>query len=167
MAVEIERKFLVVGDAWRDGAVSRERLTQGYLANTTLSSVRVRRGGERAWLSAKSMTREIARLEFEYAIPVADAQVMLEQLCERPLLDKVRHRVPVGDHVWEVDEFGAENAGLIVAEIELGAVDEPFVLPAWAGVEVTHEERYYNFRLGSRPFSAWSALERDGAGSRG
>ncbi len=167
MAVEIERKFLVVGDAWRSQAVSRERLTQGYLANTTLSSVRVRRGGEQAWISVKSMTRQIARLEFEYTIPLSDAQQLLEQLCERPLLDKVRHRVPVGEHVWEVDEFAADNAGLIVAEVELDAVDESFVMPDWAGAEVTHEERYYNFRLGSRPYSAWSARERAGAGSQG
>lgn len=166
MAVEIERKFLVVGNAWRERAVSRQRLTQGYLANTSLSSVRVRRGGEQAWVSVKSMTRQLQRLEFEYPIPVADADIMLEQMCERPLLDKVRHLVPVGRHVWEVDEFAAENAGLIVAEIELDAVDEPFDLPDWAGAEVTHEERYYNFRLGSRPYSAWTALERAGAGSR-
>ena len=129
MAVEIERKFLVVGEAWRAAATSRDRLVQGYLANTAASSVRVRRSGEQAWISVKSMTRAIARLEFEYPIPVADAQVMLDTLCEPGLLDKVRHRVPVGGHVWEVDEFAGDNLGLVVAEIELDAVDEDFVLP--------------------------------------
>lgn len=160
MGVEIERKFLVTGDAWRHAAARRERMTQGYLANTSRSSVRVRRAGERAWLSAKSMTAAIERLEFEYAIPVADAEQMLERLCEGPLVDKVRHYVHVGAHEWEIDEFLGANAGLVVAELELDAVDEPYERPAWLGAEVTHAARYYNFNLATRPYSTWSDAER-------
>lgn len=166
MGLEIERKFLVVDDAWRSGTVRAERLTQGYLANTARSSVRVRLGDDGAWLSVKAMTRSIARAEFEYPIPPAEARTLLDTLCEPPLLDKVRHHVPVGAHVWEVDEFQGDNAGLVVAEIELGAVDEAFAAPPWLGREVTGEERYYNFRLGTHPYRAWSAAERDGEGAR-
>ncbi|MCZ8131355.1 MAG: CYTH domain-containing protein [Steroidobacteraceae bacterium] len=160
MGVEIERKFLVRGDAWRAQAVRSQRLRQGYLANTSRSSVRVRLAGDRAWLSVKSMTRELARLEFEYEIAVADAGPLLDALCEPPLLDKVRHYVPFGRHEWEVDEFLGDNAGLVVAELELDAADEPYEAPAWLGREVTHEDRYYNFNLAARPYGRWTAAER-------
>lgn len=163
MGVEIERKFLVAGEEWRRAASRSVRLTQGYLANTRLSSVRVRRSGEHAWLGVKSMTKEIVRLEFEYAIPPGDAQALLERLCEGPLVDKVRHYVRVGAHEWEVDEFLGDNAGLVVAELELDAPDESFTRPAWLGGEVTHLERYYNFKLATRPYRAWSAAERGDA----
>lgn len=162
MAVEIERKFLVADAAWRTAADAGTRLVQGYLANTERASVRVRSAGAAAWLSVKAMVRGLSRDEFEYPIPVAEADHLLQTLCLPPLLQKVRYRVPVAGHVWEVDEFGGDNAGLIVAEIELGAEDESFVRPAWLGAEVTAAERYYNFRLASRPFSAWTAAERAG-----
>lgn len=163
MGVEIERKFLVADDAWRAAATSREVLRQGYLANTAKASVRVRRAGDRGWLSAKSMTRGLVRQEYEYEIPLADAERMLDTLCDGPLVEKVRHLVPVGAHVWEIDEFLGDNAGLIVAELELDAPDEAFERPAWLGVEVTQEERYYNFRLAERPFRQWTAAERSAA----
>jgi adenylate cyclase len=163
MGVEIERKFLVADDAWRAAATSREVLRQGYLANTAKASVRVRRAGDRGWLSAKSMTRGLVRQEYEYEIPLADAERMLDTLCDGPLVEKVRHLVPVGAHVWEIDEFLGDNAGLIVAELELDAPDEAFERPAWLGVEVTQEERYYNFRLAERPFREWTAAERGAA----
>ena len=162
MAVEIERKFLVEGDAWRAAADAGMRLVQGYLANTERASVRVRSAGSAAWISVKAMVRGLSRDEFEYAIPVGEAEHMLKSLCAPPLLEKVRFRVPVAGHVWEIDEFGGDNAGLIVAEIELGAEDEPFERPAWVGREVTDAERYYNFRLAGRPYALWTAAERAG-----
>jgi adenylate cyclase len=162
MAVEIERKFLVADEAWRAAADAGTRLVQGYLANTERASVRVRSAGTAAWLSVKAMVRGLSRDEFEYAIPVAEAEHLLRTLCLPPLLEKVRYRVPVAGHVWEVDEFGGDNSGLVVAEIELRAEDESFMRPAWLGAEVTAAERYYNFRLAARPFSAWTAAERAG-----
>ena len=166
MAVEIERKFLLANDDWRALVHRSDRICQGYMANVALASVRVRIKAEQAWLSAKSMTHQLARLEFEYPIPVSDASQMLEYLCEKPLLDKVRHHVTIGSHLWEIDEFLCDNAGLIVAEIELSAVDEVFARPAWLGIEVTHEQRYYNFRLGARPYSLWSTDEQQGLRGR-
>lgn len=160
MGVEIERKFLVSGDAWRREASRSVRFTQGYLANTSRSSVRVRRAGDAAWLSVKSMTTELVRLEYEYSIPAADAERMLDSLCEGPLVDKVRHYVPHGAHEWEVDEFLGANAGLVVAELELDAPDEAYERPAWLGPEVTHAARYYNFNLAAHPYSRWSETER-------
>lgn len=160
MGVEIERKFLVSGEAWRAAASSRQLLRQGYLANTARASVRVRRAGDAAWLSVKSMSRAIVRDEYEYPIPAADADAMLDRLCDGPRVDKVRHLVTVAGHDWEVDEFLGDNAGLVVAELELDDVDEPFERPAWLGDEVTHLERYYNFNLATRPYAQWSAGER-------
>lgn len=161
MGVEIERKFLVTGDAWRAAASSRELLRQGYLANTSRASVRVRRAGQAGWLSVKSMTRAIVREEYEYPIPPADADAMLDRLCAGPRIEKVRHLVAVAGHRWEVDEFLGDNAGLVVAELELDEADEPFERPPWLGAEVTHLERYYNFNLAARPYSQWSADERE------
>lgn len=163
MGVEIERKFLVVSDAWRREAHGSLRIAQGYLANTARSSVRVRLAGEHATLSVKSMTRNLTRAEFEYPVPVADAEAMLAGLCEGPQLQKVRHLVAVGSHTFEVDEFEGANAGLVVAELELEAPDEPYPRPAWLGDEVTEEIRYYNFRLVEVPFQAWPAAAREGA----
>jgi adenylate cyclase len=163
MGVEIERKFLVADDTWRAAASACEVLRQGYLANTSKSSVRIRRAGDTAWLSVKSMTRGLVRQEYEYPVPLEDAERMLDELCDGPLLEKVRHLVTVGGHVWEIDEFRGDNAGLVVAELELDAPDEAFERPAWLGAEVTHEERYYNFRLVSHPYRLWSAAERGAA----
>jgi adenylate cyclase len=163
MGVEIERKFLVASDAWRAAATSRQPLRQGYLANTPLASIRVRRAGDAAWLGLKSMTRDLVRQEYEYPIPPADADEILDRLCAGPRIDKVRHLVPCGRHVWEVDEFLGDNAGLVVAELELDDEHETFARPDWLGPEVTHEERYYNFRLASHPYARWSAAERGGA----
>jgi adenylate cyclase len=160
MGVEIERKFLLRSDAWRAAVASSTRLRQGYLANTAHASVRVRRAGDTAWLSVKSMTAALTRHEYEYAIPPDDADAMLDRLCEGPRIDKIRHLVTVAGHVWEIDEFLGDNAGLVVAELELDAEDEAFVTPPWLGAEVTREERYYNFRLAAYPYSRWSADER-------
>lgn len=160
MAVEIERKFLVTSAAWRADAARSESLRQGYLANTARSSIRVRVAGSAAWLSVKSMTPGVSRLEFEYPIPLPDAAILLDQLCDGPRVDKVRHVVPVDGHEWEVDEFLGDNAGLVVAELELDRPDGAFTRPPWLGAEVTHEARYYNFNLAARPYAAWAADER-------
>ncbi len=162
MAVEIERKFLVRDDAWRRLTDGGTRLVQAYLANTGLASVRVRIAGSAAWLSVKSMTRGLSRSEFEYAVPLADAEAMLATLCAGPRIDKVRYCVACGPHTWEIDVFDGDNAGLVVAEIELGSEDEAFDRPSWLGDEVTHLERYYNVRLVDRPYARWSDAERAG-----
>lgn len=165
MATEIERKFLLAGEGWRAAATGSARFRQGYLANTAHASVRVRisehPGGDvtEAWMSVKSMTRALARQEFEYRIPVDEAEALLA-LCEGPVLDKVRHLVPADAHLFEIDEFFGDNAGLVVAEVELDHEDEAFPRPDWLGAEVTHLERYYNFNLARRPYLAWTAQER-------
>ncbi len=120
MALEIERKFLVRGDDWRHRVVATRQIVQGYLANTTLSSVRIRLADGRGMLSVKAMTPGLSREEFEYEVPADDARQMLATLCEGPRIGKRRHIVECEGHSFEVDEFGGDNDGLIVAELELG-----------------------------------------------
>ncbi len=155
MATEIERKFLVVTEAWRARVTRSRTMRQGYLSGSEKGSVRVRISGGEAWLNIKSATLGVRRLEFEYAIPLTDATDMLERLCDGPLIEKIRHDVPVDGHLWEVDEFLGENAGLVVAEIELGAENEAFTVPEWIGDEVSHDPRYYNVSLVKRPYRLW------------
>lgn len=155
MGVEIERKFLVTSDAWREQATRSERFRQGYLAEADKLSVRVRVSAAGGWLNIKGGGINMQRDEYEYAVPQDDANELLDRYCRRPLIEKTRHWVPVGEHVWEVDVFEGDNAGLVVAEIELGAVDETFEQPDWAGREVTHEARYYNIHLVAHPYSEW------------
>lgn len=155
MALEIERKFLLRSEGWRDAVESRELLRQGYLASGSRCSIRARIAGEQAWLNLKAKRSGMARLEFEYPIPRADAEEILSELCNRPLLEKYRHRIPMGAYVWEIDEFLGDNAGLIVAEIELPDEAAEFPRPDWLGEEVTHDERYYNFNLAQKPFKEW------------
>ena len=153
MGIEIERKFLVRGDAWR-GAVARSiAMDQGYLGGDRCS-VRVRLEGEAARLNIKSREAGACRIEFEYPIPVQDAQDMLARL-SGPRVTKTRHHVVVDGVLFEIDEFAGENAGLVVAEIELDAVDAPFPRPAWLGREITDEVRFYNLRLAEAPLSTW------------
>lgn len=155
MATEIERKFLVLNDSWRAGVAGQAHYRQGYLANSAGASVRVRVAGGKGYLNIKSMTLGVRRHEFEYLIPVAEAEEMLNHLCVGPLIEKVRYRVPYGDHLWEIDVFEGDNAGLLVAEIELQAEDECFELPPWAGEEVSHDSRYYNVCLAQHPYKEW------------
>jgi adenylate cyclase len=166
MGIEIERKFLVVGDAWRAEAQRRQRMAQGYLndaasveAGLQKASVRVRIAGEQAALNLKSREVGASRQEFEYAIPLADAENLLA-LCVGGAIDKTRHYVGRGAHVWEVDEFHGDNAGLVVAEIELSHVDEAFEKPSWLGAEVTERIRYYNLALSARPYAQWTDEEK-------
>lgn len=144
MGIEIERKFLVTGDGWRGGQATP--YSQGYLNRDKHRTVRVRLAGERGYLTVKGITTGCSRAEFEYEIPVADARQLLA-LCEPPLIEKLRHVVDFHGNRWEVDEFLGELAGLVLAEIELTASDQPFDRPGWLGKEVTGDERYYNANL--------------------
>ena len=159
MAVEIERKFLLVSDAWRGAVEHSERLAQGYLGGER-ASVRVRIGGGAAWLNIKARVRGAERLEFEYEIPLADGEQLLAELAEPGRIDKLRHHVRHAGALWEIDEFAGDNTGLVVAEIELDAVDAAFERPPWLGREVTDDVRYYNLALAERPYAQWTADER-------
>jgi adenylate cyclase len=154
MAVEIERKFLLTNDSWREIAEKGTRMSQGYLSRQRGRTVRVRVAGEQAWLTIKGESQGISRAEFEYAIPVAEAEQLLE-LCEPSVIDKTRYAVPFGGHVWEVDVFHGENEGLFVAEIELADENESFEKPTWVGEDVSEDRRYANSVLSVTPFKAW------------
>ena len=155
MGIEIERKFLVMNDAWRARVESGVHIMQGYLASIEGLTVRVRVKAQDAFLTIKGPTRGISRAEYEYPIPVEDAEAMLRELAILPPVDKMRHRVREGAHVWELDVFSGENAGLVMAEIELVSPDEPFEMPEWAGDEVSDDPRYYNINLARHPFKDW------------
>lgn len=160
MATEIEHKFLIVNDSWREQVIRSVEYRQGYLSNNKNSSVRIRIAGDTANINVKGMTIGVQRPEYEYAIPLSDATEMLDQLCIRPMIEKVRHFVEFGGKIWEIDEFSGDNAGLIVAEIELESVDEVFDIPDWAGDNVSGVERYYNVALVRYPYAQWTDEER-------
>ncbi len=154
MGVEIERKFLLNGDEWRklaEGTVYR----QGYLSSQKERTVRVRTIADRGFLTIKGVSVGMTRLEYEYEIPVDDAVVLLDKLCEKPLIEKKRCKIDYAGFVWEVDEFFGENEGLIVAEIELESEEQQFEKPSWIGDEVSGDSRYFNSNLSKNPFSAW------------
>lgn len=154
MGVEIERKFLVQGDAWR--SLGKGQLyRQGYIPTVDRRTVRVRIVGTEGYLTLKSPVVGLERAEFEYAIPVTDAATLLETLCDPPLIEKIRYRIPLGDLVWEVDEFLGANAGLIVAEVELADANQAITFPDWIGAEVSNDARYFNAALAKRPFTTW------------
>jgi len=193
MAIEIERKFLVVGDAWRAQAQRSQRLVQGYLTSGRspsvpkavdgregprpeasdgqdrpppgsaggACSVRIRIGGDRAWLNIKSAIAGIERREYEYAIPPIDAERMLAEFCP-VVVEKIRHHVRFAGAMFEVDEFLGDNAGLLVAELELQSPTDEFPRPSWLGLEVSDRPRYYNVNLLQHPYSRWNARERAG-----
>ncbi|VXD24027.1 Adenylate cyclase [Planktothrix serta PCC 8927] len=151
MGTEIERKFLVKGDEWRSLGVA-EIYRQGYIANYNGRTVRVRVVGNQGYLTIKGLTTGSSRAEFEYKIPVEDAQELLETLCDRPLIEKTRYKILMGDLIWEVDEFSGENQGLILAEVELETEDQNIDIPHWIAEEVTSDPRYYNVNLVKNPF---------------
>ncbi len=161
MATEIERKFLVNRSVWRPDPALGTRYRQGYLASELGCTVRVRIAGDRGFLTVKGRTRGIERLEFEYPIPSADAGAMLAQLCDGPLIEKTRYRVPFAGRMWEVDVFDGDNTGLILAEVELPSADAEVALPPWAGREVSGDPRYYNANLVRNPYAQWGAAEPD------
>ncbi len=154
MAKEIERKFLLSGDEWRAGARGTS-YRQGYLSTVKERTVRVRTVGDKGFLTVKGLTRGVERAEFEYEIPVADADAMLDTLCERPLIEKKRYRIEHGGLVWEIDEFFGENAGLLLAEVELEDERQRLDLPKWIGREVSGDPRYFNANLIKNPFTKW------------
>jgi adenylate cyclase len=169
---EIERKFLLKNDAWRALAHRGQRMSQGYLtpgasgtrgasgASGGRVSVRIRIAGDEARLNMKAGGLVASRQEYEYPIPVGEARELLA-LAAGPLIDKTRHFVEHGGKTWEVDEFHGDNAGLVVAEIELTREDEPFLTPPWIGIEVTALRRYYNVCLVDHPYRAWTDAERN------
>jgi adenylate cyclase len=168
MGTEIERKFLLADDSWRADIVRSRRMEQGYLVDAAAfeagfarCSVRIRVAGDVAWLNVKSARLGIERSEYEYPLPLADAEQMLEALC-RGRVSKIRHYVEVEGHTFEIDEFLDDNRGLVVAELELAASDAPYPRPAWLGREVSQLPRYYNVNLIAYPFAQWTVAERAG-----
>jgi CYTH domain-containing protein len=154
MAKEIERKFLVKRDLWKP----RDEGTwykQGYLNSQKERVVRVRIAGTKAMLTVKGLTKGVSRSEFEYPLPVEDAAVLLDQICEQPVIEKHRHKETHGGHTWEIDVFHGENDGLVVAELELTSESEAFERPAWIGEEVSSDPRYFNSNLLKNPYKDW------------
>lgn len=154
MAQEIERKFLVVGDEWKRG-VTGVAYRQGYLSTVKERTVRVRTVGDKGFLTIKGVTVGVSRSEFEYAIPTEDANALLNDLCERPLIEKTRYKIPHGGLTWEVDEFFGENQGLVVAEVELSDEHQQIDRPSWIGQEVSGDPRYFNSNLIKTPYTRW------------
>ncbi|MFV0439463.1 MAG: CYTH domain-containing protein [Desulfopila sp.] len=164
MALEIERKYLLKDQSWR-GLAEGILYRQGYLNGQDGATLRVRICGEQAYLTIKGPTDNGCRLEYEYDIPRADAEEMLNELALSPIVEKIRHAIPFQGYIWEVDEFLGENSGLVVAEIELPDPEHTFPLPPWIGREVTADPRFYNSNLARNPFSRWPERSRvDSAG---
>lgn len=158
MGMEIERKFLLNDDSWRGAVTQSTVFKQSYLpfaGGATYVSGRIRIAGEKAFITLKSAVKGFSRNEFEYEIPVADAEQMLKLFCTGGVIDKVRHIVVHQGFRWEIDEFRGENAGLIIAEIELKSETQTFPRPEWLGKEVTGDHRYANSRLARTPYSQW------------
>ncbi len=155
MAQEIELKFLVRDDSWRDAVSEEIRMRQGFLCDGFERSMRVRTENEKAYLNIKRSTDGIHRLEYEYEIPFDEAQEMLDRVALQPLIEKVRYLIPAGEYEWEIDCFTGENQGLVVAEIELPSIDAEFEKPSWLGEDVSHDFRYYNVSLREMPYSRW------------
>ncbi len=160
MGVEIERKFLVRGTDWKRG-LSGTQYRQGYLSSGPDCTVRVRLADERGYLTIKGASLGASRLEFEYPIPAEEAVQMLERLCSKQLIEKIRYRVPYAGMVWDVDEFFGDNRGLLLAEIELEYEAQVIELPPWIGQEVTGDHRYYNACLAVHPISNWQDVSDD------
>jgi len=154
MAKEIEKKFLVKGDQWRElaeGTIYR----QGYLSTEKERVVRVRTIGNTGYLTIKGITVGASRLEYEYEISVSDSNEMLDQLCLKPLIEKKRYKIEFAGLIWEIDEYSGDNQGLIVAEVELESEDQEISMPGWIGKEVTSDPRYFNSNLTKHPFTQW------------
>lgn len=155
MAIEIEHKFLLANDDWRPKVSHSVTFRQGYLSSQANTSIRVRISDEKAWLNIKSAVIGTHRHEYEYEIPLTDAEEIITNLCRKPLIEKNRHYVVEQGLTWEIDEFFGENQGLIVAEIELDEIGQTFPKPSWLGQEVTNDMRYYNNNLAVYPYNQW------------
>jgi adenylate cyclase len=156
MGIEIERKFLVKGKPW--SALTGTPYRQGYLTTDPERTVRVRIAGECGCLTIKGASSGLARAEFEYPIPLADAEQLLDQLCPKPQIEKTRYQIVYAGLTWEVDVFTGENAGLVIAEVELEEIDQPVELPAWVGREVTGDRRFFNAYLTRHPYLTWADI---------
>ena len=154
MGTEIERKFLVKNQSWRSRAAG-VKYRQGYLNSARERTVRVRAVDDKGFLTIKSVATGATRQEYEYEIPLADAEAMLGDLCEKPLIVKARYKIHFGGRVWEVDEFFGDNRGLILAEVELAREKQKFEKPPWVGQEVTGDPRYFNSNLVRHPYGKW------------
>ena len=154
MAQESERKFMITGEAWGELAKGTA-YRQGYLSTVKERTVRVRTIDDKGFLTIKGITVGATRAEYEYEIPAGDANEMLDDLCEQPIIEKKRYKVPLDGFIWEIDEFGGVNEGLIVAEIELESEDQKFNKPDWIGDEVSGDPRYFNSNLIANPFTTW------------
>ncbi len=155
MAIEIEHKFLLANNNWREHITHSVKYRQGYLSSQATSSIRVRISDDHAWLNIKSATIGTHRHEYEYEIPLQDANEIINDLCRKPIIEKTRHFVIHDGNTWEIDEFDGDNRGLIIAEIELSEIGKTFSKPSWLGDEVTHDLRYYNNNLAIYPYSEW------------
>lgn len=154
MAKEIERKFLINGDSWRRLAKGTA-YRQGYLSTVKERTVRVRTIDDKGYLTIKGITTGATRVEYEYEIPAGDANEMLDDLCEQPIIEKTRYKIPFAGLTWEVDEFGGVNEGLIVAEVELESEGQTFEKPDWVGEEIANDPRYFNSNLIAHPYTKW------------
>ena len=162
MKYEIERKFLVICDKFKEEAVNKFTIRQGYLSSGALNVIRVRTMNDKAFITIKSNVRVIARMEFEYEIPIEDANILLDRLCIKPVIEKRRYIIPYEGHTWEVDTFFGENEGLVFAEVELSATFESVKSPPWVGKEVTGNPIYYNSNLREYPYRKWTEAEKAG-----
>lgn len=159
MGLEIERKFLVTGTSYKIDAKAKLFIRQGFLNDDPLRAVRVRITDEKASITIKGRSRGTVRAEFEYPVPIDDAELMLNEICMVPLIMKNRYIVKYLDTTWEVDEFLGENKGLVIAEVELDSEDAPLALPEWVGEEVTDDPRFYNVNLVTHPYTTWNSVE--------
>ena len=154
MGIEIERKFLLTSDEWKQGNTG-VLYRQGYLCSTKEQTVRIRVAGDKAFLTIKSATVGIRRMEFEYPLPVKDAEIMLDTICKQPIIEKYRYTISYQGFIWEVDEFLGANRGLVVAEVELETENQYIIKPPWVGREVSGDYRYFNSALCRHPYSRW------------
>ena len=152
MAIEIERKYLVINDSWKTDIQGIFSIKQGYLNLEPESNVRVRVKDDKGYLTIKGEPNNISRQEFEYEIPIEDAEKILT-LCQSPIIEKVRYEILIEDHIWEIDEFSGKNQGLIIAEIELTSEEQAYEKPKWLGKEVSNNPDYYNLSLIQSPYS--------------
>uniref|UniRef100_UPI00404921B2 CYTH domain-containing protein n=1 Tax=Gelidibacter sp. TaxID=2018083 RepID=UPI00404921B2 len=155
--IEIERKFLVISDVFKTEAIGKSHIIQGFLNSNKERTVRIRLKDDDGFLTVKGLSDDggLSRFEWETNISKTEAEALLK-LCEKGVIDKMRYEIPLGNHVFEVDEFFGDNEGLIIAEIELNNVNETFQKPNWLGEEVTGNTRYYNSQLSKQPFNTWN-----------
>jgi adenylate cyclase len=154
--IEVERKFLVLSEAFKLDSVRQNKIAQGYLSSVPERTVRIRIKNDTGFITikGKSSVSGLSRLEWEKEISLEEAQLLLP-LCEKGVIEKTRYEVPVGNHIYEIDVFEGENKGLIMAEIELSSETESFLIPDWLGEEVTNDPRYYNSYLSKNPYLIW------------